>query len=121
MKTIVFDFDGVIHSYMTPWQPTDTVETIKDPPVEGIKEAIDELKALGYEIIVVSTRCAEPAGVEAIKNYLNKYNIVVDNIMATKPPAVCYVDDRAVCFDGNPQRLLNQIKAFIPWNRKERY
>ena len=34
MKTVVFDFDGVVHSYTSGWQGEDT---IPDPPVPGIK------------------------------------------------------------------------------------
>ena len=34
-KTVVFDFDGVIHSYKSGWQGSATI--IPDPPVPGIK------------------------------------------------------------------------------------
>ena len=54
-KTVVFDFDGVIHSYKSGWQGENI---IPDPPVNGIKKAIDEIRSAGYEVIVVSTRCA---------------------------------------------------------------
>lgn len=43
-KTVIFDFDGVIHSYASGWQG---VTEIHDPPVDGIKEAIDELRSDG--------------------------------------------------------------------------
>ena len=62
-KTVVFDFDGVIHSYTSGWQG---VSVIPDPPVPGIREAIDELRANYYEIVVVSTRTATPEGYEAV-------------------------------------------------------
>ena len=42
MKTVVFDFDGVVHGYTSGWQGEDT---IPDPPVPGIKEAIEEIRA----------------------------------------------------------------------------
>ena len=42
--TVVFDFDGVIHSYTSGWKG---VAEIPDPPVPGIGEAIAELRQLG--------------------------------------------------------------------------
>lgn len=113
-KTIVFDFDGVIHSYTSGWKGYDV---IPDEPVEGIKEVIDELRNQ-YEIVVVSSRCKTDEGIKAIKDYLNKYNIVVDRIMKEKPPAILYIDDRAICFDGDCKNLLNQINNFKTWQEK---
>lgn len=113
-QTVVFDFDGVIHSYTSGWQgPT----TISDPPVLGVREAIAGIRSAGYEVVVVSTRCATLDGLNAIKGYLDRYDIVVDNIQMEKPPAMVYIDDRAICFDGNPSTLLNKIMAFKPWNK----
>lgn len=115
MKTIVFDFDGVINSYKSGWTG---ISSIPDQPVDGIKEAIAEIREAGYKVVVVSSRCALPEGATAIANYLRKYNIDVDDICREKPPAVVYVDDRAICFDGKSDRLLEQIKSFQPWNKK---
>lgn len=114
-QTVAFDFDGVIHSYVTPWVSS---EIIPDPPVSGIKEAIDSMRELGYKIVIVSSRCLDPKGFEAIKEYLNMHNIVVDQITCKKVPAICYVDDRALCFDGHPETLAQKIVEFKPWNRK---
>ena len=36
-----------------------------------------------------------------IEKYLEKYEITVDDIMLHKPPAICYIDDRTICFDGH--------------------
>lgn len=114
-QTVVFDFDGVIHSYFSGWHG---IDVIPDPPVPGIKEAINAIREHGYEVVVVSTRCTKPCGIEAVKKYLRDYDIVVDDVMAHKPPAIVYIDDRAICFDGNPLNLLYQIINFIPWNKR---
>lgn len=114
-KTVVFDFDGVIHSYKSGWQGP---ENTPDPPVEGIKEAIEQIRAAGYEVIVVSARCADPSGDAAVLKYLEENEIYVDGVMAEKPPAIVYIDDRAICFDGKAAGLLKQIETFTPWYLK---
>ena len=114
-KTVVFDFDGVIHSYSSGWQG-ETV--IPDPPVPGIKEAISDIME-EYRVVVVSTRCATEEGKEAIEAWLHKYGIEVDEVTKEKPPAICYIDDRAICFDGNAASLKGKIENFEPWYRKQ--
>lgn len=111
--TVVFDFDGVIHSYVSHWQG---VDVIPDPPVPMIQEEIERIREAGYKVFVVSTRCASPNGMEAVKNYLAANDIVVDDVLAEKPPALVYIDDRAIRFDGNPCGLLEQIQEFKPWH-----
>ena len=111
--TVVFDFDGVIHSYISGWQGSDTA--IPDPPVSGIKEAIDHIRAAGYRVVVVSTRCRSVEGQCAIAHWLRENGIEVDNITPEKPPAICYIDDRALTFDGHPETLLERIVNFRPW------
>lgn len=115
MQTVVFDFDGVIHSYTSGWKGYDK---IPDPPVEGIKEAIDEIRSEGYEVVVCSTRCGNILGMSAVKKYLMDHNIIVDNVVKEKPPAIVYIDDRAICFDGESNKLLDKIKRFEPWYKK---
>ena len=110
--TVVFDFDGVIHSYKSGWQGA---SVIPDPIVPGIIEAIDCLRARGYRVVVVSTRCASTEGMEAVKNYLAENRITVDDVLAEKPPALCYVDDRAICFRGNAGKLVGQVESFKTW------
>lgn len=109
--TVVFDFDGVIHSYRSGWKGP---SVIPDPVVPGIADAIKELRER-YLVVVVSTRCADPEGKKAVENYLTTNQIVVDGVLAEKPPALCYVDDRAICFRGNAQKLVSQIESFKTW------
>jgi len=111
-QTVAFDFDGVIHSYTSGWWG---VAAILDPPVPGIKEAIDEIRAAGYKVVVVSSRCESHFGIYEINRWLTKHGITVDGIQAEKPPAIVYIDDRAICFDGDPSVLLGKIKNFRPW------
>lgn len=113
-QTVIFDFDGVINSYTSRWQGAGV---IPDPPVEGIKEAIAEIRKY-YRVVVVSSRCYQPGGIEGINAWLKKYDITVDDVTDEKPPAVVIVDDRAITFDGKTEGLLDKIKSFKPWNKK---
>ncbi len=109
-KTIVFDFDGVIHLYTSGWQGADV---IPDEPSEEVISAIRKLRKDGYEVVVVSTRCADPRGMKAVQEYLKRHGIKVDNVCATKPPALVYVDDRAVCYRPGidlVKRIVRQIE-----------
>lgn len=113
-RTIVLDFDGVIHSYTSGWQG---VDVIPDSPVAGIKEAIQDIRKY-YKVVVVSTRCFQEGGLEAVRAWLDKHDIVVDEVLDHKPPAIVYVDDRALTFDGNAKDLLNKIKNFKTWQNR---
>ena len=115
-KTLCFDFDGVIHSYVTGWHG---INSAWDPPVTGIGEVIQQLRKEGFHIVVHSARCRQPSGVQTIKNYLERHNIVVDEVVDYKPPAIVTVDDRVICFDPRDlHTLVNRIKEFTPWNKK---
>ena len=114
-KTVIFDFDGVIHSYISGWQG---VDNIPDPPVSGIKEEIQKIRDAGYRVVVVSTRCFQDGGIAAIKNYLMDHSIEVDDVTWEKPPAIVSIDDRAICFDGNAEGLKEKIDTFEPWMKR---
>lgn len=113
-KTVVFDFDGVIHNYTGEWEG---VDVITGSLVPGIDRALKAVHDAGYEVVVVSTRCAVAEGLDALKAWFRKYGIYgyIDRISPTKPPAIVYIDDRAIRFDGNADGLLEQISAFHPW------
>ena len=80
-RTVVFDFDGVIHSYKSGWRGEDI---IPDPPVNGIKEAIDEIKDAGYDVVVVSTRCRSQKGKDATMTFEVDNNVSEELIAAIK-------------------------------------
>lgn len=115
--TVVFDFDGVIHSYTSGWKGE---AVIPDPVVDGISDVIANLRSKGLRVVVVSTRCQTYAGISAIRDYLEKNGIKVDEITALKPPAVCYVDDRSICFNGNTAGLLEEILNFHSWTEHKK-
>lgn len=113
-QTVVFDFDGVVHSYTSGWQGH---KCIPDPPVRGIEKALRDVHEAGYEVVIVSTRCSLMEGKLAIESWLDMHGLApyVDKVCKEKPPAIVYIDDRAICFDGDASTLLDKIKKFKPW------
>lgn len=107
-RTICLDFDGVIHAHSKGWQGE---AVIPDPPVHKVDLAIKELRK-DYRVVVFSARCRTDEGVEAIRAWLLKHNIEVDEVCRHKPPAHVYVDDRAVCFSGDWQQTIADIHRF---------
>ncbi|MGI9470306.1 MAG: TOTE conflict system archaeo-eukaryotic primase domain-containing protein [Rubripirellula sp.] len=107
-KTVCLDFDGVIHSYRSGWKGEDT---IPDPPIHGVREAIQHLRKR-YRVVIHSSRSATESGCEAIRRWLQKHEIDVDDVCMHKPPAFVYVDDRAIAFDGNWDQTISDINDF---------
>lgn len=121
MKTICFDFDGVIHSYTSGWKGC---TEIPDPPVEleQMKEELRDLKfGYQYEIVIFSTRCRTLEGKTAIWKWLEKYDldIYIDRLCDTKPPAIAYVDDRGIHFDGHWKGIADTVFDFETWFEKD--
>lgn len=59
--TVVFDFDGVIHSYTSGWQGEGVAN---DPIVPGMAEELKRIYTSGYKVVVVSTRCNSRKGMD---------------------------------------------------------
>ena len=106
--TICLDFDGVIHSYQSGWQG-ETI--IPDPPIHKVDVAIRQLRK-NYRVVVFSARCRTGDGAQAVADWLARHNIEVDEVCQHKPPALVYVDDRAVRFTGDWDATIAAIQAF---------
>jgi hypothetical protein len=107
-RTVCLDFDGVLHSYKSGWRGE---AIIPDPPIHGTREAIARLRSL-YRIVVHSTRCRTAEGRAAVEAWLREHGITVDEVCEHKPPALAYVDDRAVPFRGDWDQVLTDIRQF---------
>jgi hypothetical protein len=107
-RTVCLDFDGVLHSYRSGWCGADV---IPDPPVHGTRDAVARLRET-YRVVVHSARCHTLEGRQAIAHWLARHGIEVDEICEHKPPAVAYVDDRAIPFRGEWEQLLIDIRQF---------
>jgi hypothetical protein len=107
-RTICLDFDGVLHSYRSGWRGA---AVIPDPPIHGTRESIARLREQ-YRVVVYSARCRTPEGLQAVEMWLLKHDIQVDEVCDYKPPALVYVDDRAIRFRGDWDQLMTEIKEF---------
>ncbi len=119
-KTIAVDFDGVISKY-DKWLG----RGVFGDPVDGIGALLWLLRAEGWIIIIHTTR----SEVDLVKKYLLYHAIPFDHINfnpenvdqgcgLSKPLATVYLDDRAVCFNGDCKKAYNDIVNFKPWYRK---
>ena len=107
-RTVCLDFDGVLHSYRSGWCGADV---IPDPPIHGTRESVALLRQQ-YRVVVYSARCHTEDGRRAVQSWLEKHQIVVDEVCEHKPPALVYVDDRAVRFRGNWDDVITEIRQF---------
>lgn len=89
-KTIAVDFDGVIHKYSKGWHNG----SVYDDPVEGAKDAINDLVFEGYEVVIYSARPNQ----QEMREWLMKHDFPRLEIVKEKPKAMAYVDDRGIRF-----------------------
>lgn len=109
MKTIVFDFDGVIHKYREGWRDGSIYDEPNPIIVNTIKKIMAENK---YAIAIVSTRDPVQIHQWIQENKLFPSRVMDDNekflyscaevgITNRKIPAVLYVDDRGFRYNPN--------------------
>lgn len=120
-RTVALDFDGVIHSYTSPWTKPGEIH---DPPVPGSLQYACELLE-HFDVTIFSARAKSRAGMSAMKKWLRQHwqeaglpedKLYRIEIVSEKPIAILYIDDRGFCFTGTFPSI-EQIQNFKPWNR----
>jgi len=124
-KSLVLDFDGVLHSYTSkfrfPW-------IILDPPVPGAMKFLQEMVE-HFTVRIYSTRSFNEKGLAAMKRWIlnNGVEELGDEFKKTfkkikfpekgKPQGHLYIDDRGYHFDGKfPTKEF--LEGFKPWNKE---
>lgn len=102
-KTIAIDLDGVLDEYYGKYDKN-SIPKIK----EGAKDFVIELSK-DYKLVLFTTRNSKTAKKWLVDNNIDKYFIEITN---KKPLASIYLDDRAINFDGDYNKTLDEIKNF---------
>ena len=109
--TVAVDFDGVLHRYSRGWTgPGD----VYDEPTAGALQAVEDL-VQHFRVVVFTARARTPGGASAVHWWLRLHGFPGLEVTAEKPPAVVYLDDRAMRFDGRWDGIVDAVRAFRPW------
>lgn len=103
--TVCIDLNGVLDQY-TGWKG----EGHMDPPRPGAERFLSELSR-DYKVVIFTTQPAE-----RVWKWMREYGLdqYVSDVTDRKPPALVYVDDRAVTFRGDFEETLREIRTFRP-------
>lgn len=110
-RKILIDLDGVLNEYGSEKYNEEEIPEIK----AGAKEFLEELSVIA-ELYLFTSRNIMLAVKWLIKYDLDKFFKDVTNV---KIPSYLYIDDRTVCFKGNYNETLNEIKEFKVYWKKE--
>ena len=109
-KTLMIDLDGVLNTYRGDYKENEI-----SPVREGAKEFLEELsKDFIIEIFTVRDRKLTISWLE--ENNLIEYIKEVTNVK--KSHAFAFIDDRAICFEGEFKTILSKLKTFKPFWQK---
>lgn len=112
-KTVAVDLDGVLARY-DGWQGVDHF----GEPLPGSRAFLRKLRET-FEVVIFTTRCNAELNREGanllrnrVRDWLDAHGFEYDHIHAEqgKPPAVAFIDDRAV--GCRPQDYENPVDAY---------
>lgn len=111
--TVCVDLNGVLDTY-TGWRGKD----YRYPPREGAREFLESIWNMGYRVCVLTTVDAA-----AVRAWLQEHDLDewVYHVTDRKPPAIAYIDDRAICFRGDFAETLGELASFrVHWEPEHR-
>jgi adenylylsulfate kinase len=113
-RTVAIDFNGVLDQYVG-WLGPDHFY----PPRPDVGRFLGKLKEKGYTIVVMTAN-----DVDKVKEWLEKNDLMkyISEVTDKKVPALVYVDDRAIRFQGDFDITLSKIIHFKTfWETKEHH
>ena len=106
--TILIDLDGVLNKYSGNYDKN-VIPEIN----EKAKDFLKNLHSLNkYALVLFTTRNLLLSVKWLIKNDIDGFFVDVTN---TKIPSILQIDDRAICFKGDFNRLFDEIDNFKVW------
>ena len=103
---VAVDYDGVLNQY-DGWRG----ENHLPKPIKGVKYFLQKLSE-DYNVVIFT--CRDHG---AVRRWLQKHGLddYVYAVTMTKPRAVAYIDDRAICYDGSYSEVLDKLSSFRTW------
>ncbi len=110
VKKVLIDLDGVLNEYGKEKFDENHIPNIK----KGAKKFLKEISQ-NHELHLFTTRNLLLASKWLIENNIDHY---FKDVTSVKIPSFLYIDDRTICFKGNYQETLNEIKNFqVYWKK----
>lgn len=104
--TVCIDFNGVLDQYAG-W----VSKGYQYPPRAGVRQFLRDLHFAGYDIVILT---AVP---EDARDWLANHDLLdfVTKVTNIKVPAIVYLDDRAITFNGDFDAAYKAITQFKPF------
>jgi hypothetical protein len=112
-KVVAVDLDGTILHEGYP---------AMGKPIDGVKEQLEALRALGWKIVVWTVRNDNKGVTEHLKKHGIPFDHINENPYNPQPEsrkifADVYVDNRAMTFSGDVKGLAKKIVEFKSWDK----
>jgi phosphoglycolate phosphatase-like HAD superfamily hydrolase len=111
-RTVCVDYNGVLDMYEG-WKGVNHFYRMRP----GADQFLKNLKKAGYRVVIYTA-----APYMHVMKFLKTTGLYkhVDFVTGLKIPAIIYIDDRAICFDGSFDTCIQKVNSFSPhWKPSE--